>query len=58
MNKINEIKEAVLKYIYNVDTYFAIMIDGEWGSGKTHFWKNEIADPLRKLNTLENKEIF
>ena len=57
MNKINEIKEAVLAYInndVNVDTDFAIMIDGEWGSGKTHFWKNEIADPLRKLNTLES----
>jgi hypothetical protein len=54
MNKII-IKEAILKYIINnVDTDFAIMIDGEWGSGKTHFWKNEIEKPVRESNTLES----
>jgi hypothetical protein len=52
MNKI--IKEAILEYIKNVDTDFAIMIDGEWGSGKTHFWKNEIEKPVRESNTLES----
>jgi hypothetical protein len=57
MNKINEIREAVLEYINNVDTDFAIMIDGEWGSGKTHFWKNEIEGPINKLQQDDLREL-
>ena len=37
-----DIIEAVKTYIDTPDTNYAIMIDGEWGCGKTHFWKNKL----------------
>ncbi len=36
------ILEAIKQYINKDETDYAVMIKGDWGSGKTHFWKNEI----------------
>ncbi|MHB8115493.1 MAG: P-loop NTPase fold protein [Acidithiobacillus ferrivorans] len=38
------ISKAVAEYISASHTDFSIMITGEWGSGKTHYAKNEIRD--------------
>ena len=37
-----QIKSAIKQYFENKSTDYAVMISGEWGSGKTYFLKNEI----------------
>ena len=45
-----EIIEVVKEYIDNAIYNYAVMIDGEWGSGKTYFVKNNL------LNAIEQYE--
>ena len=35
---MEDLVESILDYIRADYTDYAIMINGEWGSGKTHFW--------------------
>ncbi len=39
---MEELVESILDYIRSDYTDYAIMINGEWGSGKTYFWNNKI----------------
>ena len=39
---MEDLVESILDYIRADYTDYAIMINGEWGSGKTHFWNNKI----------------
>ncbi|MBN1776841.1 MAG: hypothetical protein JW811_01855 [Clostridiales bacterium] len=39
---MNAITESVQKYISNINIKQALLIDGEWGCGKTYFVKNEL----------------
>ncbi|MBT3878293.1 MAG: hypothetical protein HOF76_04460 [Candidatus Scalindua sp.] len=70
MSTTKDIKRAVKAYIDTADTMYAIMIDGDWGCGKTYFWKNTIRPivghdealyvslfGLKDINDIEN-EIF
>ncbi|HDR7724522.1 TPA: hypothetical protein QCX71_004121, partial [Bacillus cereus] len=34
------IADGVLDYIKRENTSYAILLNGEWGSGKTYFWEN------------------
>jgi hypothetical protein len=43
-----EIQQAILRYVDVASPDYAIMLDGPWGSGKTHFWKNSIAPGLKE----------
>ena len=70
MDATSDILKAVKTYIETPDTQYAIMIDGDWGCGKTFLWKN-ILQPevgqseaiyvsmfgLKDINDIEN-EIF
>jgi KAP family P-loop domain len=70
MDAAIDIIKAVKTYIETPDTRYAIMIDGDWGCGKTFLWKN-ILQPevgqseaiyvsmfgLKDINDIEN-EIF
>ncbi len=49
----NEIVEVIKGYVENNIYNYAVMIDGEWGSGKTYFIKNILVNHLEKY--LENK---
>ena len=42
-----ELIEELKKYIKNDRVNYAVLIDGEWGSGKTYFIKEEL---IPKLN--------
>ncbi len=42
MSTTKDIERAVTAYIDTADTMYAIMIDGDWGCGKTYLWKNTI----------------
>ena len=65
MNK-DELTNSILAYIDEVKTDYAILINGEWGSGKTFFIRNQLFNEVKKkypsalccvhvsLNGLEN----
>ena len=47
--KMEELIESILDYIRADYTDYAIMINGEWGSGKTYFWNNKVRKKIESL---------
>ena len=47
---MEDLVESILDYIRADYTDYAIMINGEWGSGKTYFWNNKVKN---KIDTLQ-----
>ena len=54
--KENEIIDIVKEYVENKNTGYAILIDGEWGSGKTYFVREKLEKKLKKLWEETNRE--
>lgn len=46
---MDDLVESILDYIRADYTDYAIMINGEWGSGKTYFWNNKIRNKLDSM---------
>ena len=46
---MEDLVESILDYVRADYTDYAIMINGEWGSGKTHFWNNKIRKKIESL---------
>ena len=46
---MEELVESILDYIRADYTDYAIMINGEWGSGKTYFWNNKVRKKIDSL---------
>jgi len=46
---VEDLVESILDYIRADYTDYAIMINGEWGSGKTYFWNNKIRNKIDSL---------
>lgn len=44
-----DLKGILIAYITQQETDFAVLVDGPWGSGKTHFLKNEIGPLISKI---------
>ena len=47
---MEELVESILDYIRSDYTYYAIMINGEWGSGKTYFWNHKIRNKIETMH--------
>ena len=47
---MEDLIESILDYIRAEYTDYAIMINGEWGSGKTYFWNNQVKRKIETLN--------
>ena len=47
---MDDLLESVLDYVRSDYTDYAIMINGEWGSGKTYFWNNQIKRKIESLS--------
>ncbi len=47
---MDELVESILDYIRKPYTDHAIMINGEWGSGKTYFWNNKIKNKIESID--------
>ena len=49
---MDDLVESILDYVRSDYTDYAVMINGEWGSGKTYFWNNQIRKKIEgmKLN--------
>ncbi len=46
---MEDLVESILDYIRNEYTDYAIMINGEWGSGKTYFWNHKIRNKIESM---------
>ena len=46
---MEELVESILDYVRAEYTDYAIMINGEWGSGKTYFWNNKIRKKIDSM---------
>src|SRR5574344_2172061 len=47
---MEELVEGILDYIRADYTDYAIMINGEWGSGKTYFWNHKIRNKIETMH--------
>ena len=47
---MEELVEGILDYIRSDYTDYAIMINGEWGSGKTYFWDHKIRNRIESMH--------
>ncbi len=52
---MEELVESILDYVRSDYTDYAIMINGEWGSGKTYFWNNKIRNKLESMKVGDKK---
>ena len=57
---MDELVESILDYIRKPYTDHAIMINGEWGSGKTYFWNNKVKSKIETsdINGKRYKTIY
>ena len=46
---MEDLVESILDYVRSDYTDYAIMINGEWGIGKTHFWNNKIKKKIESM---------
>ena len=46
---MEDLVESILDYVRSDYTDYAVMLNGEWGSGKTHFWNNKIKKKIESL---------
>ena len=47
---MEELVESILDYVRADYTDYAIMINGEWGSGKTYFWNHKIRNKIENMH--------
>lgn len=52
---MDDLVESILDYIRADYTDYAIMINGEWGSGKTYFWNNKIRNKIETMQVNDKK---
>ena len=46
---MEELVDSILDYVRADYTDYAIMINGEWGSGKTYFWNHKVKNKIESL---------
>ena len=46
---MDDLVESILDYVKSDYTDYAVMINGEWGSGKTYFWNNKIRNKINSM---------
>lgn len=51
-----QIDKIIIDYVQSKDTDYAIMIDGEWGAGKTWYWDNVLTQQIKAIPTKDNTE--
>ena len=57
---MEDLVESILDYIRADYTDYAVMINGEWGSGKTYFWNHKVRNKIEsmQLNGKRYKTIY
>lgn len=54
----NPITDIILKYAQEEDTDYALLITGQWGCGKTYYWKNILSKNIEKQNIVGSKKFY
>ena len=54
---MEDLVESILDYVRADYTDYAVMINGEWGSGKTYFWNNKVRNKIESLS-LNRKKLY
>lgn len=49
-----QIDKIITDYVLSKNTDYAIMIDGEWGTGKSWYWENVLTEQIKQLPTKDN----
>ena len=52
---MEELIECICDYIRKPYTDYAVMLNGEWGSGKTYFWNNKLRSRLEAIKNSAGK---
>ena len=48
------IDKIIIDYVLSKDTDYAIMIDGEWGAGKSWYWDHVLTEQIKKIPTKDH----
>lgn len=51
-----QIDKIITDYVKTPNTDYAIMIDGEWGAGKSWYWDNVLTKQIKEIPTKDNAE--
>ena len=51
-----QIDKIITDYVLSKETDYAIMIDGEWGAGKSWYWDNVLTEQIKEIPTRDNTE--
>ena len=54
--KTKDIKEVIKEYLCTPNTQYALLINGDWGSGKTYFWEHEIVNIIDNIQPSQKKK--
>jgi hypothetical protein len=52
---MEELIECICDYVRKPYTDYAVMLNGEWGSGKTYFWNNKLRSRLESIQVGEKR---
>lgn len=56
-NHLNmQIDKIITDYVLFKDTDYAIMINGEWGAGKSWYWDNVLTEQIKVIPTKDSTE--
>ena len=57
---MNYLLESILNYVKKGNTNYAVLLNGKWGSGKTHFWENTLKGAIESttINSKKLKTIY
>lgn len=53
-----QIKKEIMRYLDDQNYNYAILIDGEWGSGKTYFITHELKDAIEEFEKNGRKRVL
>lgn len=54
----NEIKSIIEDYLKKPTVDYAVMIDGEWGAGKTYFLRHSLIEIMKNMDSAEKKRRY
>ncbi|PEC62938.1 P-loop NTPase fold protein [Bacillus toyonensis] len=48
------IVESIKDFIKQEETNYALLLNGAWGSGKTHFWENNLVEEIKRIPAIQD----
>ncbi|ARC32129.1 MULTISPECIES: P-loop NTPase fold protein [Bacillus cereus group] len=54
MSQSQYIVESIKSFVKQEQTSYAVLINGAWGSGKTHFWENNLIEEIEEIPIIQD----